>query len=153
MATPNSPSPQPAPTSPTIPTLVPFEGPRPTIMATLRNMSQTESGPTLTVPFLVDTGAQTSVVELNCAKRLHLPLLPVGNVTGVTGSQKAAMTLADIKIGGHWYRSPFIVPPNYGANCLLGINLILTLHLVRFNPTFGIVPEQRANPEPSCPTP
>jgi predicted aspartyl protease len=153
MATPNSSSPQPAPKSLTIPTLIPWEGPRPTVMATLSNMGQGESGPTLTVPFVVDTGAQTSLVELNCAKRLHLPLLPVGNVMGVTGIQQAGMTIADIKIGGHWYRSQFLVPLKQGANCVLGINFIRTLHLVRFNHAFGIVPEQRMNPEPNCPTP
>jgi predicted aspartyl protease len=153
MATPNPSSPQPAPKSLTIPTLIPFEGPRPTIMATLRNISQDESGPTLTVPFLVDTGAQTSVLEFNCAKRLHLPRLRVGSVTGVTGSQPVDMTLADIKIGRHWYRSQFIVPLNQEENCALGINFIRTLHLVRLNPAFRIVPEQRASSGPSCPTP
>jgi predicted aspartyl protease len=153
MATPNPSSPQPAPKSLTTPTLLRLAGPRPIVTATLRNPAQDESGPTLTVPFVVDTGAQTSVVELNCAKRLHLPRIRAGNVMGVTGSQPAQMTIADIKIGGNWYRSPFIVPPYQGANCLLGINLILTLHLVRFNPAFGIVPEQRATPEPNCPTP
>jgi predicted aspartyl protease len=153
MATPNPSSPQPAPKSLTIPTLIPFEGPSFIVMATLRNMSQDGSGPTLTVPFVVDTGAQISVVALNCAKRLHLPRLPVGNVTGVTGSQPAQMTLADIKIGRHWYRSQFLVPINQGANCVLGINFIRALHLVRFNRAFGIVPEQRANSEPNCPTP
>lgn len=99
-------------------------------------------GLTLTVPFLLDSGAQTSVMEPGCAAQLHLRRVGSAGVTGVSGETWATFTQAEVEVSDVWYLIDFIVPSNrVGAQCLLGWNVLTALDLLRLKPGLGVSPE------------
>jgi len=67
-------------------------------------------------PFIVDTGANQSVVSEELARRLHLPAGPSAPLNGVAGIQIAPTTVATLEIGGSVPRGRDLVAPAGGRH-------------------------------------
>ncbi len=105
----------------------------------------------LAVGFVVDTGAQTSVVEHSCAAQLHLPILGSVNLKGVAGDMLGFSTMAEVYIRDEWYLIPFVTTTTT-RDSLLGYNVLAALSLVSIDRRLRPSPESLP-PQPNCPIP
>jgi predicted aspartyl protease len=77
-------------------------------------------------PFVIDTGAERTVISRQLAERLNLPKGPVRNLMTVTGSGKVnTVLLSTIELSGTKVRdieAPALERANMGAHGMLGID-------------------------------